>query len=271
MNGTTYDLLAVLLSAVAGVVGPRGSAPGSARLRAVVPTPGRGGAGEPAGRLGAVTRAVFPAEAMSRLPFVVGVAAAGLLLAGKGAVAAPLLVGAVLVAARTRRRRAAEAARSAQVARDLPRTADLLATCLSAGLPPADAVTVVSEVVDGPVAELLRPVSTALRAGVDPALAWHRAGAADAGTGRGDAEAPVHRLARAFARAASTGAPLADTLTGVADDERLRLRWAAEASARRAGVRAVGPLAVCFLPAFLLLGVVPVVAGVAAQVLVDLA
>ena len=207
---------------------------------------------------------------MSRLPLVAGVAAAGLVLAGKGAVAAPLLVGAVLAAARIRRRRAAESARSAQVARDLPRTADLLATCLSAGLPPTDALTVVCEVVDGPVAALLRPVSTALRAGVDPALAWHRAAVPDAGTGRTAAEAPVHRLARAFARVASTGAPLAETLTGVADDERLRLRWAAEASARRAGVRAVGPLAVCFLPAFLLLGVVPIVAGVAAQVLVEL-
>jgi hypothetical protein len=74
-------------------------------------------------------------------------------------------------------------------------------------------------------------------------------------------------LGRAFGRALATGAPLADTVAALAADERERARWAAEAAARRAGVRAVGPLAVCFLPAFVLLGVVPVVAGVAGAVL----
>ena len=37
--------------------------------------------------------------------------------------------------------------------------------------------------------------------------------------------------------------------------------------ARRAGVQAVGPLAACFLPAFVLVGVVPVVVGVAQALL----
>jgi hypothetical protein len=76
----------------------------------------------------------------------------------------------------------------------------------------------------------------------------------------------LDRLAMACVRAAETGAPLADTLAGLAADESERLALAAEAAARRAGVRAVGPLAVCFLPAFLLVGVVPVVAGIAAGV-----
>ncbi len=38
---------------------------------------------------------------------------------------------------------------------------------------------------------------------------------------------------------------------------------AVEARARAAGVRSVAPLALCFLPAYLLVGVVPVVAGFA--------
>ena len=38
---------------------------------------------------------------------------------------------------------------------------------------------------------------------------------------------------------------------------------AVEVAAQAAGVRAVAPLAACFLPAFLLLGVVPVVASLA--------
>jgi len=41
---------------------------------------------------------------------------------------------------------------------------------------------------------------------------------------------------------------------------------AAQAAARRAGVLAVGPLGLCFLPAFVLVGVVPLVAGLVGAV-----
>jgi len=44
---------------------------------------------------------------------------------------------------------------------------------------------------------------------------------------------------------------------------RLASTAALEARARAAGVRSVAPLALCFLPAYLLVGVVPVVAGFA--------
>ena len=77
-------------------------------------------------------------------------------------------------------------------------------------------------------------------------------------------------LVVALARAMESGAPWADTVAAVADDQRRRRRWSAEAAARRAGVLAVGPLVICFLPAFVLLGVVPVVLGIAAEVLGDL-
>ena len=82
--------------------------------------------------------------------------------------------------------------------------------------------------------------------------------------GNGDPLAP---LARAFIRSDATGAPIAETVTAVADDQRRAARWAAEAAARRAGVLAVGPLALCFLPAFVLTGVVPVIVAVASDVL----
>lgn len=194
-----------------------------------------------------------------------------LVLTGRTGVAVPLAVAAVALLGPARRRSALAAQRRARIARDLPRAADLMATCLQAGLAPAEAVALVCEVVGGPLRDLLVPVASAIRLGVDPALAWGELADADPGprSRTGSGEAP-RRLARAFARAAATGAPLADTLSTVADDERERLRWAAEAAARRAGVRAVGPLAVCFLPAFLLLGVVPVVVGVAGDVLSQL-
>jgi pilus assembly protein TadC len=74
-------------------------------------------------------------------------------------------------------------------------------------------------------------------------------------------------LVRALGRALDSGAPVATTVAAVADEQRRRRRWAAEAAARRAGVLAVAPLALCFLPAFVLLGVVPVVLSIAADVL----
>jgi len=50
-------------------------------------------------------------------------------------------------------------------------------------------------------------------------------------------------------------------LSGHADDGRQESRDAAVKSARTVGVRSVIPLMVCFLPAFFLIGVVPIVAG----------
>jgi len=70
-----------------------------------------------------------------------------------------------------------------------------------------------------------------------------------------------------MARSARSGAPLADVLSDVADDLRLARTRDVQVAARAAGVRAVGPLAACFLPAYLLLGVVPVVASLASDAL----
>ena len=61
--------------------------------------------------------------------------------------------------------------------------------------------------------------------------------------------------------------PLAASIRDLAVDERERVRWQSMERARRAGVQAVGPLAACFLPAFVLVGVVPVVVGVAQALL----
>ena len=203
-----------------------------------------------------------PDRLLARLPATGAVAA--FLLAVLGSPGAAVLVLAVATATGlpARRREAAALRRQTRTARDLPRVADLLATCLEAGAAPADALGVVAEHVDGPVAQGLRPVAAALRTGADPAAAWALLPSEQA--------AGLRRLARTFVRAAATGAPLAQSLSAYAEDERAVLRGRAEASARRAGIRAVAPLGLCFLPAFLLLGVVPVVAGVATQVLGDL-
>jgi len=56
-------------------------------------------------------------------------------------------------------------------------------------------------------------------------------------------------------------------LETAAADARHANRAEVEMRARSAGVRAVAPLALCYLPAYLLVGVVPIVAGFAGSVL----
>ena len=73
--------------------------------------------------------------------------------------------------------------------------------------------------------------------------------------------------ARALARACDGGAPVATAVSRLAAEVRAEGRSAAEQAARRVGVLAVAPLGLCFLPAFVLLGVVPVVLGLAGPLL----
>ena len=210
----------------------------------------------------------------ARAPQVGFVAVLLLWLGGQALAAAMVAAGTVVVVLPARRRAAQEATLAEQLARDLPHVADLLASCVQAGLAPVVALDAVCAAVGGPTADTLRPVVTALRLGVDPNTAWI---GAEEGTGPLAAEGTgprfhplVRPLCRALALASETGAPLAATLLTLADQERERARWEAEAAARKAGVRAVGPLGACFLPAFLLVGVVPVVTAIAGQVLTDL-
>ena len=68
-------------------------------------------------------------------------------------------------------------------------------------------------------------------------------------------------IARAVARSSRTGAPLATLLSSAAIDLRAEASAAALVQVRAASVRCVLPLGLCLLPAFGLLGIVPVVAG----------
>lgn len=177
------------------------------------------------------------------------------LLSGHTAAALAIAVLAVSLGAPVLRAARAERLRRAALLADLPRAAELLATCLEAGASPAAALAAVADAVGGPLAGRLRAVGAFLRSGTD--LADWPADPAD----------PVDRLVRAVARAGRTGAPLAESVRLLAAAETERARWDALERARRAGVQAVGPLAACFLPAFVLLGVVPMVVGVARTVL----
>ena len=234
--------------------------PGAAlrRLRAAPPRAGSDTASGP----DVATGPDVPAVLRTYGPGAAGLVAAVALVTGRGLLAVLVVAAAVALLAPSRRAAAAEAARDATVGRDLPQVAELVASCLHAGAAPVDALDVVCRHVGGPVAAVLQPVTAALRLGIDPDVAWSAPAVRSA-------PAPVRRLARAMSRASRTGAPLAATVASLAAQERERLRLGAEAAARRAAVRAVGPLGLCFLPAFLLVGVVPVVVAVAGRVLVD--
>jgi pilus assembly protein TadC len=181
----------------------------------------------------------------------VGVSAA-VVLGGRVGVAAGVATTAVLWWQLPRLRAAAVAARLRREARDLPAGIDLVAAALRAGAPPGHAATVVGDALAGPVGARLARVGHALRLGESPERAW--AYVADLPGG--------DRVARAAARSADSGAALGAALVRLADEMRAARAASVDAAARRAGVLVVLPLGLCFLPAFLLAGVVPVVIAV---------
>ncbi|WP_306363909.1 type II secretion system F family protein [Nocardia sp. CC227C] len=137
---------------------------------------------------------------------------------------------------------------------------DLFAACLRAGLPTAAAAGAVAVSAPEPVRTVLGRAADLLALGADPAVAWDRASA-----GVGDeAVTALTRLAR---RSARSGASLAVAVAELAEQRRGDVEDAAAARAERAGVLISGPLGLCFLPAFVCLGIVPVVIGLAGRVM----
>ncbi|WP_422737882.1 type II secretion system F family protein [Micromonospora sp. WMMD729] len=142
-------------------------------------------------------------------------------------------------------------------AADLPLAADLLAAAMRAGAPMDRSVLAVAEALDGPLATRLARVGRTLLLGGGQAEAWSAL----------DGVPGADRMAAAAFRSANSGAALAGALTRLADDLRADRATAAEASVRRAGVLIVLPLGLCFLPAFILAGLVPVIVAVLGDVL----
>ncbi|MET7332660.1 type II secretion system F family protein [Nonomuraea sp. NPDC005650] len=144
-----------------------------------------------------------------------------------------------------------------RIAADLPFAADLMTACLLAGRPVSDATEIAANAIGGPLGQRLKWVSTQLRLGADPDPTWATLAK----------DPTMAQLARAMSRAAQSGAPVADVLTRLADDAREAARANSVASARSVGVKAVAPLGLCFLPAFVLLGIIPVIAGLASTII----
>lgn len=152
-----------------------------------------------------------------------------------------------------RERKSSDVGRSDEISLQASVVADVLAATLAAGAPIEAALRGAVEASDQPTRGHLERVVSALEWGADPHQAW-AALLDDPGF------APV---ARVVVRSHATGASMSDALESAAMALRKTHVTAVEARARAAGVRSVAPLALCFLPAYLLVGVVPVIAGFA--------
>ncbi|WP_410604984.1 type II secretion system F family protein [Amycolatopsis sp. lyj-90] len=134
-------------------------------------------------------------------------------------------------------------------------TLDLLAACLAGGLPVSVALEAVGPAASPKTAAALRSVASHLAVGVGPVEAW----------------APVRdrpgltELSVAAVRTARAGTALAAHAKDLARRLRESLSAEAEERAERAGVLLAAPIGLCFLPAFLCLGILPVVLGLAGR------
>ena len=148
---------------------------------------------------------------------------------------------------------------------------ELLSVCLCAGLPVASAVRVAARSAPESLGHRLRSAAELLEFGSDPEIAW---AAVDLPVGKSKAARSAARVAGYFndlaalaRRSSRAGSALAQGVSEMATSIRREAQDSALARAERAGVMISGPLGCCFLPAFICLGIVPVVIGLATQTL----
>ncbi|MCB9439086.1 MAG: type II secretion system F family protein [Mycolicibacterium sp.] len=165
---------------------------------------------------------------------------------------------------RTRARRAKGLGRPARPKKPDPlataATLELFAVCLTAGLSVPAAAHAAASTAPPALARVLVHAADLLALGSDPDTAW----ALPRGT---DPDAHTAALLRLARRSASSGTALAQSVCELADRVRDAARHDAAAAAQRAGVLIAGPLGLCFLPAFVCFGIVPVLAGLAGRIL----
>ncbi|WP_231123415.1 type II secretion system F family protein [Nocardioides sambongensis] len=175
-----------------------------------------------------------------------------------GALALPTGVAAAVATwwAATRIEPVAVRRRREEERRDLPHIVALLAAALRAGAAPAPAISVVGRALPGAAADRLAALAARLELGADPGELWSELGG----------DPTLGELGRTMARAHRAGAPVVEAVERLGEELAEQARGEVEDRARTVGVRAAVPLGVCLLPAFLLLGIVPLVAALAAEI-----
>lgn len=165
-------------------------------------------------------------------------------------IGAPILLGLGL-AGTARLKTGSARRREAQVIEELPQALELMAACLAAGMPVRAATRAIVAAFPGALGDHLARVEAQVDLGVPDAEAW--------AVLRPD---PVLGAAAAeVARTVEAGTRLVEGLLEHAAVARGARHSALRVRARGIGVRSVWPMMLCFLPAFMLLGVVPTVAS----------
>lgn len=234
-------LLSASLVVAAVLVAVRGPSRGPGALRS-----------RPAGRPVTARTSQQVRPGLLHVTAAVGAAVAVLLVVpGPAGVALAALVAAAVGWRSRSWESAASRRRRARLEGELPHVVDLMTAALAAGAAPTTALALVAEVVDEAMAAELRPWTTRLHLGTDPVTVWSAM-----------ARHPqLGRLGATLQRAAESGAPVAAALLRLSEDLRSRRRAAVDERVRQVEVRAAVPLGVCLLPSFVLVGVVPLVAG----------
>lgn len=137
---------------------------------------------------------------------------------------------------------------------DMVAVVDLLAVAVDAGASVPHALTAVGRVLDGTTGRDLRRAGSALVLGAGWTAAWVHAPLLGAA---------LDPLATAWTGGTAAGPALRAAATAL----RQRRERAAREAAGRLGVRVVLPLGLCFLPAFVLIGLVPVLVSLAGSLL----
>lgn len=142
-------------------------------------------------------------------------------------------------------------ARRKRIAADMPIAVDLLVATLEAGRPQSLSFALVGGSLGGPLGAEFIALARRLDSGGDPIAVWQEL--------RGDAH--LGSIARAFARASTSGASVSRVLARTADELRRDQHGRAQEVARSVAVASAAPLGLCFLPAFILVGIVPMIVG----------
>ncbi|HEV2634352.1 MAG TPA: type II secretion system F family protein [Actinocrinis sp.] len=166
------------------------------------------------------------------------------------------------VAGRNAAAKAAKAAERRVAA--APAAIELFAAGLTAGLLPEQAANAVVDAFGragpeadpeqdplGHIAESFRRAAEILADTADLTLAWTVL----------QQDPATEPVGTAALRSSRTGAPLAEAVTRAARATRIASQQAAQGQVREVAVKAVAPLALCFLPAFILIGIVPLALG----------
>ncbi len=152
---------------------------------------------------------------------------------------------------KARRGRSRNLASCADRSRGLPAILRVLAVMVDAGYPLQAAVESVAPIAPALIREDLAQVSAATRLGMTESQAWKTL----------QSKPGWEHIAADLARATHYGTPVVQLLRNHADGLVRQGHRRAEKAAKTSSTRAVFPLMVCYLPAFVLVSVVPVLVG----------